>query len=367
MTKRLAIIVVGVWLFIVISMNMPTNVYAADPIFNNLDDVYRQDFDTLAPTGASKAWADNVTIVGWYANRTTYRADNGDDTTGSMYSYGTNRVAERALGSHPTVGTGTIRYGVVLTNNTGQTIPYLAVSYYGEQWLDSDTTPQKLAFSYVIGTSLDQTSLNAASGVNVPALDFISYSNMDINTKIDGNAQPTHVQGVIALATPLASGQQIMLRWDDVNDLTEDHGLAIDNLAVKLSLTPTAVRWAQSSMTVDKTSVKTGDYVRYTLRVGDTEGGSYTVTDTLPEYLTILFAPNMTINGQTVSASGTLAPNIPAIYQITVQVNRDYVGTISNSALVTDGNVRRELFAPDVLVDTTRTILYLPLINSFNY
>ncbi len=367
MTKRLAIIVVGVWLFIVISMNMPTNVYAADPIFNNLDDVYRQDFDTLAPTGASKAWADNVTIVGWYANRTTYRADNGDDTTGSMYSYGQNGVRERALGSHPTSVTNTIGYGVVLTNNTGQTIPYLAVSYYGEQWLDSDTTPQKLAFSYVIGTSLDQTSLNSGSGVNVSALDFISYSNTNSDTKVDGNATRIYVQAVIPLMTPLASGQQIMLRWIDINDPSEDHGLAIDDLAVKLSLMPTAVRWAQSALRVNKTSVHVGDTFIYTLTVADVQGGAYTVTDTLPDCLMILSAPNMTITGQTVSASGTLAPNIPAIYQITVQVNRDYVGTISNSALVTDGNVRRELFAPDVLVDTTRTILYLPLINSFNY
>ena len=287
----------------------------------------------------------------------------------NLYSYGTT-ASDRALGSLATgggSGTGTIIYGVVLTNNTGQSVNYVAVSYYGEQWRDADRANQTLAFSYVTGTNLSYTNL-FESGTNVTQLNFVSPISNNNNIALDGNATANRTLKtfVIPLGTALANGRQIMLRWTDATNgsgptSNSSHALAIDDLAVKLSLTPTAVNWAQSSLNVNKTSVKAGDTFMYTLKVADAEGGAYTVTDTMPDYLTILSAPNMTITGQTVSASGTLPPNIPATYQITVQVQHNYVGMISNSALVTDGTVGRELFAPDV---QSLHGLYLPLITN---
>ena len=353
-------------------MMRPQPVYATPFAFATVNDVYRQDFNTLVATGTSN-WRDDdepdTTIAGWYSTTSSYAASAGNSMIANLYSYGTT-ASDRALGSLATgggSGTGTIIYGVVLTNNTGQSVNYVAVSYYGEQWRDADRANQTLAFSYVTGTNLSYTNL-FESGTNVTQLNFVSPISNNNNIALDGNATANRTLKtfVIPLGTALANGRQIMLRWTDATNgsgptSNSSHALAIDDLAVKLSLTPTAVNWAQSSLNVNKTSVKAGDTFMYTLKVADAEGGAYTVTDTMPDYLTILSAPNMTITGQTVSASGTLPPNIPATYQITVQVQHNYVGMISNSALVTDGTVGRELFAPDV---QSLHGLYLPLITN---
>src|SRR5205085_3649664 len=96
-----------------------------------------ENFDTLASTGTNIAWADNVTIPGWYSSRTTYNSGTGSSNTGALYSFGvagTNPVTDRALGSVGSGSTGTVYWGVRLINNTGATITSLDVSYIGEQW-----------------------------------------------------------------------------------------------------------------------------------------------------------------------------------------------------------------------------------------
>src|SRR5205085_3350091 len=124
-----------------------------------------QTFDTLATTGTANAWADDTTLPGWYSqftavttNPTTYRADTGTSNTGAIYSYGvagTNAVTERAFGSVASGTPGDIYNAFKLTNNTGQTITSLTVSYTGEQWRQGGCTPtpctpaaQKLDFQY---------------------------------------------------------------------------------------------------------------------------------------------------------------------------------------------------------------------------
>jgi len=66
---------------------------------------YSQDFDSLANSGTANSWTDNSTLPGWYASKqiapnviTTYRADNGGNNAGPLYSYGASASANRALG-----------------------------------------------------------------------------------------------------------------------------------------------------------------------------------------------------------------------------------------------------------------------------
>ena len=65
--------------------------------------VYTQNFDTLATTGSSVAWANDSTLAGWSLFRqpapgtaiTSYAANDGGSNTGSFYSYGTGTSTDR--------------------------------------------------------------------------------------------------------------------------------------------------------------------------------------------------------------------------------------------------------------------------------
>ena len=84
--------------------------------------MYTQDFDTLTSSGTNNPWTDNLTLLGWYSNRTTYSAGTGSSNAGALYSFGSTSSSERALGSVASGSTGTIYYGVRLTNNTSDPI-----------------------------------------------------------------------------------------------------------------------------------------------------------------------------------------------------------------------------------------------------
>ena len=84
-----------------------------------------ENFDTLASSGTSFTWTDNSTIPGWYTSRTSYTVGTGSSNTGALYSFGVagvNPITDRALGSVGSGSTGTIYWGVKLTNNTGASI-----------------------------------------------------------------------------------------------------------------------------------------------------------------------------------------------------------------------------------------------------
>lgn len=335
--------------------------YAAPVSFSALGQTYTQDFNALTSGGS---WSNDSTISAWYSNRAMYTVSVGDSDAGGLYSFGsTTTPADRALGSISSNSINLVNYGVLIQNNSSNTITHFYVQYTGEQWRAKSASGgpvnNTLIFEYQVGATAPNIS-STSGWTAVSALNFDSPidNGTGSGNALDGNLTANRQTLALTFLVNLPAGQFIMFRWRDVDDSNEDQGLAIDDVLIQPT-GPTAVNWAQSSLNVNKTSVKAGDTFMYTLKVADAEGGAYTVTDTMPDYLTILSAPNMTITGQTVSASGTLPPNIPATYQITVQVNHDYVGTISNSALVTDGTVGRELFAPDV---QSLHGLYLPLV-----
>ena len=340
---------------------------AAPFVFTSLNDIYYQNFDTLdSASGGStdtNPWADDSTLAGWYSTRIEYLANRGSNTEGALYSFGAGGGANRALGSVATASTGTIHYGVALTNNTGQSIDYIAVSFYGEQWRNSgNTTQHRLDFSYQLGAPTI-ANVTAGSWTDVNALDFVGPIASAGSGNLDGDAPANRVllRMVFPLGSPLASGQQIMLRWSDADDTGNDHGLALDDLAVKLSLAPTAVTWAGSALAVNSTTATAGDTLIYRLTLSDPEGGAFTATDTFAPSVSIISAPGMNVDGQTVQASSTLAPNERRVFTITVQVAAGWTGELNNSATIAGAAGSRMLDAPTVMVAATSPI-YLPLI-----
>jgi Immunoglobulin domain len=213
---------------------------------------YSQNFDTLASSGTANAWTDNSTLPGWYASKTlggatisTYRADTGSGNAGALYSFGASSAAERALGSIGSGTPGNFAYGVRLVNDTAQAVNNITISYTGEQWRNggNNAPAQPLTFSYLVSAS-PITSSDAGATLTwtaVPALDFISPTfGGTTAAALDGNAAANqHVfSGIVLPGVSVLPGQEIFLRWLDINDAGNDHALAIDNLTVSFTGVP---------------------------------------------------------------------------------------------------------------------------------
>lgn len=197
---------------------------------------YTQNFDSLANSGTSNAWTNDSTIEGWYATRSTYSGNEGSSNAGALYSFGQNSNGERSLGSIASGSTGTVYYGLRLKNTTGAPINTLQVGYTGEQWRNGgNTTAHKLSFSYQTGTTV--TNLTAGTWTALTALDFTGPIATASAGALDGNNSSNRVvlsPITINLATPIANNEEVMLRWEDIDNTSNDHGLAIDDFSVSI-------------------------------------------------------------------------------------------------------------------------------------
>ena len=205
---------------------------------------YAQDFNSLAPGGTSNPWTDNSTLPGWYASRTsggpavtTYRAESGTSTAGALCSFGSTASSERALGSVASGTPGNFAYGVRFTNDTAFTQTNIFISFTGEQWRNGGMAAQQtLAFSYRIssGAITDSDAANANAWISFANLSFSAPTVSATASALDGNAA-TNQQSFINVALAgvnVAPGQELFLRWLDVDDAGFDHGLALDDLTV---------------------------------------------------------------------------------------------------------------------------------------
>ena len=204
---------------------------------------YSQSFDSLATTGTTNAWANDSTIAGWSlfnvfnATVPSYIADNGNSNAGAFRSFGTTGSTERALGGVASAGT---YYGgapsgttagyitVAFTNTTGADLSGFTLGYNGEQWRNGgNTSAQSLTLQYGIGDSFDTVTTWVSPGGN---FDFTSVVNGATAAVVDGNGAGlvTGLGGTQSLSW--ADGATLWVRWTDLNDIGNDHGLAIDNV-----------------------------------------------------------------------------------------------------------------------------------------
>ncbi|MBP9900660.1 MAG: immunoglobulin domain-containing protein [Verrucomicrobia bacterium] len=208
---------------------------------------YAQDFNSLATGGTSNPWTDNSTLPGWYASRTsggpavtTYRAESGTSTAGALCSFGSTASSERALGSVASGTPGNFAYGVRFTNDTAITQTSIFISFTGEQWRNGGIAAQQtLAFSYRVSSSAitDSDAANANSWISFADLNFSAPMVSATAGALDGNAATNQQEFInVALAgVNVAPGQELFLRWLDVDDAGFDHGLALDDLIVRFN------------------------------------------------------------------------------------------------------------------------------------
>lgn len=199
-----------------------------------------ENFDTLAQTSTNIAWADNSTLPGVYSSRPTYNSGNGSSNTGALYSFGvagTNPVGDRALGSVGSGSTGTVYWGVKLTNNTGATITSLDIAFVGEQWRNGGATSPAVS----VAQTVDFQYQVAATGINTPTSGWVDYNALDFTSPtfgttapatLDGNAAANRVLKTSNMPVNIAPGQEIWLRWMDIDHTGNDHGLAVDDLSI---------------------------------------------------------------------------------------------------------------------------------------
>ena len=203
-----------------------------------LNTAYTQNFDGLANSGTSSTTL-NGTLAGWYIletgsnSNTTYTAGTGSDTAGDTYSYGASASTERALGSIASSKLET-KFGAQFTNNTGNTIDQLVISYTGEQWRLGDVaraTKDQIVFEY----STNATSLTTGTWTAVTALLYETTNLTGTVGTRNGNdaAYRTSLSNTITgLNIPV--GQIFWIRFVDINVSGTDDGLAVDDF----SLTP---------------------------------------------------------------------------------------------------------------------------------
>jgi uncharacterized protein len=216
------------------------NFASADVAFNTNGQVYNQDFDTLDSTNNSlNPWADDSTIPGWYTNRPSYIASTGSSTAASIYSFGSAGQPDRALGSITTAPNGTNLFGVGFVNNTGATMTRFQVTFDGEQWRKAvNALQQTLTFEYNIGNGI---VLNSPGYVPVSQLDFTGPVVGPPGGLLNGNLPANRVAGISFWVNGVnwLPGQQLKLRWSDVDDPGTEHGLGIDNFSFTAIPEPT--------------------------------------------------------------------------------------------------------------------------------
>lgn len=194
---------------------------------------YTQDFDTLALSGSS-----GVTPAGWEflesgsAANLDYTAGTGSGTTGDTYSFGSSGSSDRALGEL-TSGSLNSTAGASFTNAGGTAIQSLTLNYTGEQWRIGNTgaaRTDRFDFQY----SLNATSLTAGTWVNMDTLDFLSPITTASNVgALDGNLTANRSSlGSTLTGLNIDVGESIWIRWQAVDVLGSDDGLAIDNFSL---------------------------------------------------------------------------------------------------------------------------------------
>ena len=202
---------------------------------------YTQNFDTLATTGTTNAWANDSTIAGWSLFRlsgaavTSYEASIGNSNTGKAYSYGAAGSTDRALGSQAS-GSFDAYIAVSFTNNTGGALSGFNIGFDSEQWRNGgNTTAQSFVLQYGFGSSFAAVTNWSTPGALFNA---VSVVNTATAAAVNGNVAGLSAGRGGEVVTDWAAGSTLWIRWADVNDAGNDHGLAIDNVSFSVSAVP---------------------------------------------------------------------------------------------------------------------------------
>ncbi len=199
---------------------------------------YSQNFGTANIT----SWTNNSTFPGWYISGTFVGQANlsgsaNSFNSGGFYSY--NCGSDSKIGSRASGSSGTLRYGVVLRNMTGQTIRSIRVSYTGYQMslASNGNAVNTITFDYLVSASLP--AITAGGGTGATALNFQQLQSTATGGGSQINWYPCTQSSAKSACVPvtIANNSYIMLRWSDTDDSNNDHHMAIDDIQVAFDMT----------------------------------------------------------------------------------------------------------------------------------
>ncbi|MEQ1905664.1 MAG: PEP-CTERM sorting domain-containing protein [Pirellulaceae bacterium] len=234
--------------FVLLLIAFSPAILRADISYATPGSTYGNTFDSLASSGTTNAWSNDVSpFPGWYlftgagSAITTYSGGTGSSGTGNFWSFGTV-AADRALGGvgsagayfgSPASGTVAGYIAVQFTNNTGVTLDQVTIRFDGEQWRNGGNlslAAQSMVLEYGFGATFGTVGSWTAPGGN---FDWTSVVNSPATAAaVDGN-----VAGLVAgrggtlTSVPWLNGQSMWVRWIERNDTGNDHGLAIDRFS----------------------------------------------------------------------------------------------------------------------------------------
>ncbi len=131
-----------------------------------------------------------------------------------------------------------------------ETVTSVSVNYTGEQWRNGgNATAHKLDFTY----QKNAANITTGTWVDVNTLDFTGPIATASAAALDGNAIANRTALSNTITVSILPGETIWLRWMDVDDSGNDHGLGVDDLSVTLNGTTSyyLYSWTNGASTQD--------------------------------------------------------------------------------------------------------------------
>ena len=163
-------------------------------------------------------------------------ADDGSSIFGGIRNVGVTGGSDRSLGSLADSST-SAAFGIQIFNISGSTATSVTISFLAEQWRSSTVSQRRLLFAYGFGATAPGSS-------SISSSNFLSSSAMTRNANGDVvGAAPVLTNGPLSsptsnLVTITLSnvnwqvGQELFIRWQDLDDVGYGATLAIDNFTL---------------------------------------------------------------------------------------------------------------------------------------
>lgn len=243
---------------------------ASPVLYSTPGAIYTQNFDGLPNAGSfsltgkgpfnlSGSPISGSALTGWQLMMASgsnanaiFSIGTGSGTGNGVYSFGNSASTDRALGSLAS-STGIYAFGLLLTNNTGGILNSFTLGFTAEQWRKGGSGNKNIwSFHYKTGSlvNMDQPEMVADSGLNFNSV-VITTGGGSLNGNLADNQQ--NISFTISNIT-WKPGEQLLLRWDDVDESGSDDACAIDNIRFSASLIsslPVVTNGAVSNVTAN--------------------------------------------------------------------------------------------------------------------
>ena len=160
-----------------------------------------------------------------------FTTSSGSNATNGIFSYGANNAVTRGLGSLAS-GAGSYIFGISFTNNTSAVIDQFEIEFTAAQWRKGGS-----------GRINEWTFLYHTSGTN-NVLDTLTKKHTTLNfTSLQTSTGTTALNGLLTVNQQQKKdtlfnlnwrpGEQLILKWQDKDEVGNDDGMALQQLIGK--------------------------------------------------------------------------------------------------------------------------------------